>query len=286
MKAGRTALPKRRHGMVLIAVLWIVAALAVIVTGVTHAVRNEARVASVARQSAVAQGLGDAAITLVLQQMVALPKPPSQQVVVETSYRGSSIAVEVTPLNGLIDINLAPPALLAALYTIAGGVTPGAAQALAAATLKVRSQKDLRGSSLGFEAIEDLLRVPGFDYDLYARLFGLVTADIKGTGKVNPLAAPLDVLAVLADGNLSRAQTIASQREAGAVGIDTTGLNSGFIDNSDVRAFRLRARVPLSGGGWLLCNHTVFLETNAKDGLPWRTLRSWQELASAEAGRR
>ncbi len=264
--------------MVLIAVLWIVAALAVLVTGASRAVRDNVRIVSLARQSAVAQALGDGAIELVLQQMTALPAPPATLSVINGNYRNTPIAVEVVPVNGLIDVNGAPPPLLAALYRIAGGMSPPAAEALAQATEAVRKQPDARGRPIGFEAIEDLLRVPGIDYPLFARIAPLVTADLTGSGRVNALAAPLGVLIVLAGGNLATAQTLAAARSAGSVGIDTTGLEASFIDGAAGRRFRVRARVPLSGGGFALIGRSVNLQASANSGLPWTTFRATRQI--------
>ena len=270
--------------MVLIAVLWIVAALAVLVTGASHAVRDNARIVSATRQNVVAQALGDGAIELVLQQMAALATPPSTLSVIDGSFAGTSIRVEVVPANGLIDVNAAPPPLLAALFRIAGGLAPAAADALALVTETARAQKDAKGRAIGFEAAEDLLRVPGLDYPLYARIAPLVTADLNGSGRVNPLAAPLPVLAVLAGGDLGKAQAIAAARGSGRVGIDTTGLDAGFIDAGPSSRFRLRARVPLPGGGFALVGRSVNLRASTRTGLPWTTFRQSRQIEAATGG--
>ena len=60
----------RSQGVALIAVLWIVAAMAIAVTGMTHAVRNEIRTVTAARSSVESQALGEAAIALALQKML------------------------------------------------------------------------------------------------------------------------------------------------------------------------------------------------------------------------
>ena len=91
--------------MVLIAVLWIVAALSIIVTGITRSVREEARMMSLARQGVEFSALGDAAIQLALQEMVSRTVPVGRLTQVDTTYRGISIPVEIMPLNGLININ-------------------------------------------------------------------------------------------------------------------------------------------------------------------------------------
>ena len=63
------------HGVALIAVLWIVAALTIIVTGLSRTVRDEVHLVASARQSVVAQALGDAARTAVIDTGDTLPMP-------------------------------------------------------------------------------------------------------------------------------------------------------------------------------------------------------------------
>lgn len=265
---------RRQQGMVLIAVLWIVAALSIIVTGITRSVREEARMMSLARQGVEFSALGDAAIQLALQEMVSRTVPVGRLTQVDTTYRGISIPVEIMPLNGLININTASVALLSRLYTLAGGVPENAAEILAQATVEARERRDSRGSQVRFEAAEDLLQVPSIDYILYARLSGLITADLRGAGKVNPLAAPLKVLTILASGNAAAASKIAADREAGLEVIDTTALDATLIDSSTVRRFRLQARVPLPSGAGLLVSRSVDLIGRSSDGAPWQTFHS------------
>lgn len=262
-----------QRGMVLIAVLWIVAALSILVTGMVRTVREEARVLSQARQRAVAGGVGDAAIHLVLQQLVESPRPVARIVFVDTVYRGTPVRVQVMPLNGLIDLNTAGVPLLSQLYAVAGGVPRQTAEALAQATVETRSARTPQGVAARFEAPEDLMRVPGVGYELYARLSRLVTAGSRGSGKVNPMAAPFEVLTVLAGGNTAVASRIATLRDAGQEGVDTTALEAGLVDNTAGRMFRLDARVPLADGSWLHVLRSVSLSRSDREGLPWRTFQ-------------
>ena len=272
----RRIVSKHLHdrGMVLIAVLWMVAALSVIVMGVSRSVREESRVVSRARQSVEALALGDAAIQIVLQSMASKTVLVGRMDKIEVLYRGVPMTVQVMPLNGLIDINGASLQLLSRLYAIAGGLTVEGAEALAQATVTARERKDSRGGAVRFEAVEDLLQVPGIDYSLYARLSGLVTADLRGGGKVNPLAASLGVLTVLAGGNASVASRIAADREAGLEGIDTTALDTGFTDNTTVRRFLVEARIPMVDGVWFRISRSVDLGSPTRSGVPWHTFSS------------
>lgn len=272
----------RHHGgMALIAVLWLVAALSIMVMGLVHNLRGEARLAGQARQMAVAAGLGDGAIHIVLQEMMARAQQGQRQMrveVVPVAYGGQDIAVEILPISGLININGAGIPLLAQMFAVAG-LAPDAAQALAQTVVDMRSSKDAQGSSRNFEAVEDLLQVPGIDYDLYAKIAPLLTADQIGGERVNPLAATNPVLLVLAGGDAGKAASVEAQRAASAVGVDTTGLIGEFIDNnSATQRFRLTARVPLSDGAAVFVARSVNLTSTARDGMPWHTYRFEQRL--------
>lgn len=260
--------------MALLAVLWIVAALSIIATGITRSLRQEGRAISLARQEVQAQALGDAAIQIVLQALRANRQPLTRAAIADISYQGVAMQVQLMPLNGLIDINAASAPLLQRLFAVAGGLAPDAALALAQAVVQVRQQPGARGGARRFEAEEDLLRVPGIDYDLYARLAGLLTADLRGSGRVNPLAAPVEVLAVLAGGDIAQARQIAAARDAGQVGVDTSALDAGLLDTSASRRLRVQARVPLADGGFMRVSRSVDLDARTADGAPWLTFRT------------
>ena len=271
--------PPRRNtrahrGMALIAVLWIVAALGIIATGTLQTIRQESRMLLAARQEIEAQALGDGAIQIALQALAASNQPIRQMTESNITYRGAVMQIQVMPLNGLIDINAAGLPLLERLFTVAGGVPPDAAQALAQSVVQMRGQRDARGAPQRFEAEEDLLRVPGIEYDLYARLSTLLTADVRGSGRVNPMAAPVEVLAVLAGGNIGVAMQIASSREAGQIGVDTSALDGSLLDTSTVRLFRVQARVPMADGSFVRVSRSVDLNARARDGAPWHTFRT------------
>ena len=59
----------RNRGMALVAVLWIVAALSILVTGMVKAQRDEIRLVASARQTVQGHAMANAAIQMVLQAM-------------------------------------------------------------------------------------------------------------------------------------------------------------------------------------------------------------------------
>lgn len=266
------------RGMALLAVLWLVAALSIIASGITRTIRAESRAMVQARQQVEAQALGDGAIQMALQALVAGNQPLARMTWTEVAYRSVRMQVQAMPLNGLIDINTAGLPLLERLLVVAGGLSAEAAQATAQSIVQTRERRDARGGTQRFEAEEDLLRVPGVDYDLYARLESLLTADLQGSGRVNPLAAPVEVLAVLAGGNTASAAQIATARDAGQVGVDTTALDGSLLDASVSRRIRVQARVPLADGGYVRVSRNVDLNARTPNGAPWHTFRMMVRL--------
>jgi general secretion pathway protein K len=151
---------------------------------------------------------------------------------VELPYQGVPVQIEVMPLNGLIDINSAPAPLLSKL--LAAGVGRGRPACAGRGSAAHHAGPGWRGGA--FDAPEDLLRVPGIDYELYAKIAALVTADLRGSGKVNPMAAPPGVLNVLSGGSSGVADRIQSARAAGG-GRRHFFLDTAFVDQSPIRRF-------------------------------------------------
>ena len=273
----------RQRGVALVAVLWIVAALSILVTGMVQAQRDEIRLVSAARQTVQGSALGSAAIQLVLQQMAARTEPLARLSRVEISYAGLAIPVEVMPLNGLVDLNRASEPLLAALFTVAGKMAPDPAAALAKSLVAARVPGPLTQRGPRFEAIEDLLQLPGVDFGLYARLSPLVTTDALGGGRINPMAAPEAVLLVLSGGDAAKAARIATSRDGGGPGVDTTDLPPLYIDTVATTRFRLVAQVPLPDGRRLLSSRSVETGRASPDGVPWRIFQAEERFEQAAA---
>lgn len=280
-EAASTTAPRAARGVALIAVLWIVAALAVLVTGLVQAQRSELRLAGVARASLVGEAAGQAAIHLVLQRMAGGGPRVDRLTRTDVDYDGRAIAVEVMPMTGLVDLNQAAAPLLAALLQRVGGLDEPQARALADTLVARRTE----GADALLDAPEALLSLPGVGYDLFARLAPFVTTGSRGGGRINALAAPYDMLLFLAGGNAAVAQRIADDRDAGVAAIDTTRLEGAFIDATVSSRYRITARVPLPDGAHVLAVRDVDLAAGAGQGAPWQTLRaSTRWVAAARDG--
>jgi general secretion pathway protein K len=275
------------RGIALVAVLWIVGALSVLVTGVVLAQRAELRMAGAARASLVGEAAGQAAIHIVLQRMTAGGDRIDRLTRVAVRHDERDIVVEVMPLTGLIDLNLAPRPLLEAFVARAGGADEKLARQVAEAVVARREAAPgpAEASSL-LAAPEELLSLPGVDYDLFARLAPMVTTGSGGVGRINPLAAPDEVLRFLAAGNAALARRVADDRDAGVVAIDTSRLEGAFIDATVSTRHRFTAQVPMADGARVLVVRDVDTAVDSLSPAPWQTFRTSTRWIAAPVAER
>jgi general secretion pathway protein K len=268
-------------------VLWIVGALSVLVTGVVLAQRAELRMAGAARASLVGEAAGQAAIHIVLQRMTAGGDRIDRLTRVAVRHDERDIVVEVMPLTGLIDLNLAPRPLLEAFVARAGGADEKLARQVAEAVVARREAAPgpAEASSL-LAAPEELLSLPGVDYDLFARLAPMVTTGSGGVGRINPLAAPDEVLRFLAAGNAALARRVADDRDAGVVAIDTSRLEGAFIDATVSTRHRFTAQVPMADGARVLVVRDVDTAVDSLSPAPWQTFRTSTRWIAAPVAER
>ena len=290
----RTACGRRGggRGLALVAVLWMVAALMVTATGVVYAVRGEVRTVAAVREMAAAGALADAGVVLAARGLTEAKNRDNGLQQSDVSFEQATVGIRVVPLTGLIDLNAAPEPLLADMIAIAGEVDRGLATRLAQRIVDWRDTdeqpqadgaEDAAYAAAGspyrtrggpFEAPEDLLQVLGVDFDLYERLRPLVTVHARGNGRVDPAAAPLAVLRVLAAGNEQIASAYAGARQASGALADTTRFPAAFIARTPSSRYLVEASVRLSNGA-LLVTRRVIDAAAADEGVPWLTL--WVE---------
>lgn len=273
----------RTKGMALVAVLWIVAALGIAVTGLIRSAKDETRQASLERSIVVASAAADAGIRLVLQDMSARPPgdvSPNWTGWVE--FDGEKILIHTQSLNGVIDINHAPEALLTDLFRYVNSMPVAQATLLAQNIVQARARITATGLRAGFDAPEDLLQVPGMTYESYHEIKSLVSASLSGGGRVDPSAAPVEVLAVLAQGNTVLANKIYSDRASGNNQFDTSQLNQNFIEKSSRRIINIRAQVPLADG-LLVRTWWVGLSANNAGKAPWKIIYTNNNIFPVDA---
>jgi general secretion pathway protein K len=290
MASGRRAV--RAGGLALVAVLWMVAALMVTATGVVYAVRGEVRAVASFREMAAAGAIGDAGLVLAARELAAAKNRERRLQAAEVSFDQMAVGIRIVPLTGLIDLNAASEPLLTEMIAVAGDVDRGRASRLAQRIMDWRDADDqphpdgaedaayaaagspFRTRGGPFESPEDLLQVLDIDFDLYERLRPLITVHLRGDGRIDPAAAPLPVLRVLAAGNEQVAAAYAGAREASGALADTTRFPAAVIARAPTSRFLIEASVPLSNGAFFVTRRVLDV-ASAHEGLPWQTL--WVE---------
>jgi general secretion pathway protein K len=207
---------RRCKGIALVSVLWIVALLSVVATGLSASVRSESRLVAntekvLQAQFAVESGVELAALNLMYPQSVRWPEDGSIR---EVTVGDARLRIATWNVTGKVDINAAPMPLLRNLL-LQAGVDTETAEFLADAILDWRDRDDFRnlngaedtdyriaGMSWGakdapFESIEELRLVLGMTDQIYAAIENSVTV-FSGQSGVNLQHASAQVVAALA----------------------------------------------------------------------------------------
>lgn len=277
----------RLKGVALVVVLWMVASLALLVTGVLKSVRLQTQTTAGRVHAVAAQARADAAFHLTMQALVASSTSTSEVVASDITFDGVDMSIEVWPLNGLVDINLAPVPLLAlSLESLCGFSSETSAELAFSLDDQRRASMASSGGAVRFEALEDLLQVPGFDFEHWSNCSPWLTAESGGDGLVNPLAAPLEILVMLAGGRVDVARVVLDARAAGQVGVDTTSLNAPFISKSlqGTEMLKVIVNVPQPGGSGYRFQYWTEQRADELDGLSWRIFRSERQLVRRLVG--
>ncbi|MBV7540254.1 general secretion pathway protein GspK [Acidovorax sp. sic0104] len=150
----------RRHGRktdsgaALIMVLWLVAALSLVVLAGAQGVRQQAQRATLDMERLRAESVLDAAIQLTAQKLLSDKGKDSQYRIQRLGLGSNDVWVETTPSGGLVDVNVASDALLQALFQRTGGLSPGEATILAARVRDYLDPDDTPSGVGGAEAAQ------------------------------------------------------------------------------------------------------------------------------------
>lgn len=284
---------RRPRGIALVAVLWMTAALAILVSSLVFGVRVDTRLAAGNLDALRATAILDGALRLAAAEIAATPELPPTPIRLRYAVAGVEVDVDVTRASGFIHLNSAPESLLADLFRHAGGLPEQESARLAERIVRWRSspqdeyrsrEEPAAASADGFtypprhEPLlrpEDAGQIPGLPRDVYDSIRDLVTtAGSGGDGSVNPFVAPPNVLHVLADGDAALVQRVLNLRQdAPGSAPEAASLGLRHAGNETPREFRMRAAV--ADGRW---NRVAWVSLDAggpaRGGarLPWRWL--------------
>ena len=145
---------RNARGAALIMVLWLVAALALVVRAGAQGVRQQIQRTALDLERLRAESVLDAAIQLTAQRLLLDRGKDSQYQIKRLSLGQTDTWVEITPSGGLVDVNVASEALLQALFQRAGGLSPGEAAILVSRVRDYIDPDDTPGGVGGAEAAQ------------------------------------------------------------------------------------------------------------------------------------
>lgn len=282
MATGRWV-PAAQTGIALALLLWMLAALGLLVAGVVALSRSDVQLTALQLDQARAQAVATGVAHLALRDLhtARLGNAGATAGPMEAQYTlgGLPARVRLVPANGLLNLNGANEALFAALLEFVGGMEAEEARALARAIVEWRmaplppigaadDQETGRGA---FRVEEEVLEVPGMTRDVYDKVRRYLHTQPASTG-FDLQAGPESLLNALRDADPEAVDFALDSRQD--VGRDApplpgpegpTGLAGGSVYCVEVdvqiaegRVFRQRIWVELAG---------------AMAGLPWRFSR-------------
>lgn len=275
---------KPMRGFAIVAVMWMIAVLSILVSGLVTASRSELKSALVAKELVESTALGDAAIELAMLMQRSDPDYSISRRRYSFDIEAQTILVEVIPAGGLVDLNLASDTLLLKLFTVTAAMDQAKAEKLLENLMVARSSGPVqpnneqtganqplvwRGGPLVYP--EDLLQFEGVGFDEYDRIRRLITV-IGGTSGVDLRAAPLEVLSMLTDGDLEAAQQIFLAVNAGDPAADFTAIDGALQSPQGSGTYRVDAYLMFGERAY---RRTLFadLDVQGADGAPWKVMR-------------
>ena len=257
-----------QSGMALAIVLWFLAGMSLLVSGITYLARVDTQMAQLHLARATAVSAGDGAILLMLAGVAGgdpAQTPVNGPVASDFMVGTQSVSVVMVPAAGLVDLNTASAPVLARLFSAAARLPEAEAKSLAENVVLWRDTSDpfsADGAGGRFYAPEDILRVPGVTRALWDGIRdSVVVAEGGPAGASSGIAvAPDSVMATL---------ETADAMTAGAAGLTGAG---GGNPGAPVRAWRVDALVDTGGRTWLRRKWAV-LGGGGDSPLPWRFSR-------------
>jgi len=204
----------RQRGLALIVVLWAAILLALLAGSVARLSRSDLNLARNLVEGTKAELAADSALWTAVEAIVSGGPEAwrTDGTVYAWRFGGSEVRVRVTDELGRIDINAAPPELLAALFE-AAGTEPAEAAELAEAVVEFRNRgveddplpairRGFGGGAAAFALTDGLAQVPGMPPELQNRIAEAITVYTGQTRPRRGATSPL-VLAATEGGGLA-----------------------------------------------------------------------------------
>jgi general secretion pathway protein K len=282
-------------GFIVVAVLWILAALATLAA--TFAVYVNATAFSLAGYDVrlQAQELAMAGVELAVYKLTENPEAQPARGKFEFRLGNADVAVDFRSESGRIDLNFAPKQLLAGLFTVLGSEpeaaedfadriiawrTPAPGSADSEAFLYRTAGKSYGPRHAPFQHVNELGLVLSLTPDLVGRALPYLTV-YSGRPEVNVLNAAPEVLAALPGLTSERMQLLLAQRDGASQDIlkAQLGMAAQYVTAQSSKANRITVDVRFDSRRRMRSQAVVLLMDD--DVAPFRLL-SWRDDAGGE----
>jgi len=285
-----------RDGFIVVAVLWILAALATLVTIFSMYVINTATAFTVHDERLQAEGLARAAIELSVYQATAAPEAQATRGSFVVRLGNALVNADFVSETARVDLNSAPRELLSGLFAglgasrtqadyyadrIIGWRNPPPEDNSPNEAANYRTAGMLYGPrGAPFPHVGELALVLGIPEVMVERALPYLTV-YSGQSQVNIFTAPPQVLAALPGMDPGRLQAILVQRAATPQNEQTArallamlGAGEAFANAQGSKALRVTARIAFNSGQRMTTEAVIFLLDSGTD--PYRVL-TWQD---------
>lgn len=273
--------PRPQIGLALVMVLWLVAAMSLFVASVVYLARMDVRQQQFGQNRTQASAFADGAMRLSMRQFVfeVTENGASNQVAQEYIFEDEAFSgrVNIYPASGLIHLGSLTPELLLSVLQYGVGLDEGTIENLSRA-FKVGFGAGILGKEElnhleKFRVLEDLLQVPGISVDTYEVLKDYFYVGEEGAPGINPLAAPRELLVVLAGGNVEVVEEFLVLRDGARESVDNgvvshAGFLGELISSTDSSIYRVDVTVNSVAQQSFKQRYWLRLAPS-REGLPW-----------------
>jgi general secretion pathway protein K len=285
-----------RDGFIIVAVLWILGALATLATIYAVYVIDTAVSFSTHDERLQADGLFVASLELTAATLARPDPPPVGRIAVRLG--NANVAIDFRSENARIDINVAPREVLVGLF-VGLGARPELAELYASNVIAWRTPPSPSGNPSGinlratgmpypprgapFPHPGELALVPGLPELLVDRALPFVTV-YSGAAQINVLGAAPEVLAALPGMNPQALYAILAQREAEPQNAQKLAALLGpaqpLATAQGSKAVRVTPRITFDDGQRMSADIVIFILDNGTE--PYRVL-SWRDSSDDSA---
>ncbi|GAA6150598.1 hypothetical protein [Pseudoteredinibacter isoporae] len=284
---------KANQGLALVMVLWLVAAMSLLVAGVLYSARMDVKQVQLQSKFAKYEALADGAAKLLLRDY-KFAEEEQQELRGPYHWQSELFGVaangRMVSVKGLIDLNSVGLEAMAQLLSVRLEMEPERALELSQNLIDWRRpvSGEFTGLHAEYEAlglpvprhdrllsVADLLAVNGFNFEMLQKLQDVIYVERSISGGVDPSSSPIEVLSVLANGNQEVAlnyETMRAEAEDSSELLNHAEFNADFFGQNASTLVRLDIELRVEQE---IMTRRLWVDTAGfTNSVPWEIIRA------------